>query len=393
MTTKKVLTTVSAILLHLAVGSIYAWSVVVTPIMEETGWSQFQMTIVFGVTLLLLGFSTLLFSDKIKHLGPRKSCTISFFLFLLGMLISTIAVNHYIYPLLILGYGLILGTGTGIAYLTPIPVLMTWYDKYKGIAAGMVVTGFGMSSIIASYGYHYCYVAGLTEYMFLIVGGLMSLLMIPSIFLLTPKEDFVQEKVQEQTRNLNDLLRNSNFRLLWLLFFINITVGIGILSSLSPMAQQLFNVPMFEAAELVGIAGFVNGVARFLWSFLSDIIGRPLTTVALIMCEVIAIISFLYFNNYLVFKGCVFVIIACYGGMFAVMPSYVTDLFGVQKMREVFGTILSAWGIAGFFAPITLIFFYQLFNSYSHFFYGSLILTCINLVIVMFLAERNVTKI
>ena len=354
MTTKKVLTTVSAILLHLAVGSIYAWSVVITPIMEKTGWSQFQMIIVFGVTLLLLGFSTLLFSDKIKHLGPRKSCTISFFLFLLGMLISAIAVNYRIYPLLILGYGVILGTGTGIAYLTPIPVLMTWYDKYKGIATGMVVTGFGMSSIIASYGYHYCYIAGLTEHMFLIVGGLMSLLMIPSMFFLNPKEDFVQETVCEKTKDLKSLLRDSNFRLLWLLFFINITVGIGILSSLSPMAQQLFKVPAFEAARLVGIAGFINGIARFLWSFLSDIIGRPLTTVALIVSEFIAIISFLYFEDYLMFKGCVLVIIACYGGMFAIMPSYVADLFGVQRMKEIFSTILSAWGIAGFLAPLSL---------------------------------------
>lgn len=393
MTTKKVLTTVSAILLHLAVGSIYAWSVTVNPIVEETGWSQLQTTTVFGVTLLFLGFSTLLFSDKIKRLGSRKSCAIAFLLFLSGMLISTIAVNYAIYPLLLLGYGVILGIGTGIAYLTPIPVLMTWYDKYKGIAAGMVVTGFGMSSIIASYGYHYCYIAGLTDHMFLIVGGLMSLLMIPSIFFLTPKEDYVQEAEHKETYNIKEMLKNSDFRLLWLLFFINITVGIGILSSLAPMAEQVFKIPAFEAAELVGIAGFINGVSRFLWSFLSDIIGRPLTTVALIVCEFIAIVSFFYFDNFLAFKACVFVIIACYGGMFAVMPAYIADLFGIQKMREIFGTILSAWGIAGFLAPITLIFFYQIFQSYDHFFYGSFILTCANFVVVMLLAERNVTKL
>ena len=92
MMTRKIAATISAVLLHLAVGSVYAWSVVVAPIMEETGWSQLQVTIVFGVTLLFLGFSTLLFSDKIKKAGPQKSCATAFALFLAGMLISTVAV-------------------------------------------------------------------------------------------------------------------------------------------------------------------------------------------------------------------------------------------------------------------------------------------------------------
>ena len=393
MMTRKIAATISAILLHLAVGSVYAWSVVVAPVMEETGWSQLQVTIVFGVTLLFLGFSTLLFSDKIKKAGPQKSCAAAFVLFLTGMLISTVAVINEIYPLLVIGYGVILGIGTGIAYLTPIPVLMTWYNKYRGIAAGMVVTGFGLSSIIAAWGYHYCYSTGTTDYIFLTVGGLMSLLMLPSIFLLKPNPVVQQDTVVEEVKNKRDLFKNANFRLLWLLFFINITVGIGVLSSLSPMTQQLFAIPSFEAAEIVGIAGFVNGIARFFWSFLSDIIGRPLTTIALIACELIAVLSFFHFNNYEIYKACVYIIIACYGGMFAIMPAYVTDLFGIKKMREVFGSVLSAWGIAGFIAPITLIYFYQLFGNYSHFFYGTLVLSCINLVIVMYLAERNVTKI
>jgi len=393
MMTRKIAATISAILLHLAVGSIYAWSVAVNPIMEETGWSQLQITIVFGTTLLFLGFSTLLFSDKIKKAGPKKSCATAFVLFFTGMLISTVAVTNEIYSLLIIGYGVILGIGTGIAYLTPIPVLMTWYGKYKGVAAGMVITGFGFSSIIASQGYHYCYSIGITDNIFLIVGGLMSLLMLPSIFFLRPNPSVQQDSIVEEVKSKDPLFKNVNFRLLWLLFFINITVGIGILSSLAPMTQQLFAVPSYETATIVGIAGFTNGIARFFWSFLSDIIGRPLTTVALIVCELIAVLTFFYFNSYIVYKLCVFTIIACYGGMFAVMPAYINDLFGIEEMREIFGSVLSAWGVAGFIAPITLIYFYQLFGSYSHFFYGTLILSCINLVIVMYLAERNVTRI
>lgn len=390
---QKVFVTVSAILLHLAIGSIYAWSVLVDPIVELTGWSIMSMIIVFGVTVFCLGMTASLLGNKIKNIHPGKMCALVFVLYLSGMVLFSVAITERIFPLLLLSYGVLLGIGTGIGYLLPIPILMTWYTRFKGIASGMVITGFGLSSFIAAYGYHYCIISVGTDKAPLIIGSLLSLLIIPSIFFLRPNNIKEQEITEEQIDTVNDPFGNKNFRQLWILFFINISVGISVISCLAPMTRELFQLNGFEIAALVGAAGLVNGCARFIWSFISDFIGRPITVAILIVFELVSILSLTYFHEYSVYKFCILMIIACYGGMFALMPSYIADLFGTIKVKPVFGLILSAWGVAGLIAPATLRFLYERFGGYSDFFYGMLVLCCINFFVMIALTERNIKKI
>lgn len=65
--------------------------------------------------------------------------------------------------------------------------------------------------------------------------------------------------------------------MLWMIFFINISCGLGLISVVAPMAQDLAGISASEAAIIVGIMGVFNGFGRLLWASLSDFIGRPLT--------------------------------------------------------------------------------------------------------------------
>jgi len=389
---QKIFVTISAVLLHLAIGSVYAWSILVNPVVRLTGWSIMSMITVFGVTIFCLGITASLLGNKVKNAHPGKMCALVFILYLSGMTLSSAAIHYKMLFLLVLGYGFLLGIGTGIGYLLPIPILMTWYSRFKGIASGMVITGFGLSSLMAAYGYHYCTIFVGIDKAPLIVGGSLSLLIIPSIFFLRPNGIKEEPSTSEQIDTNNNPFGNKNFRQLWILFFINISVGISVISCLAPMTRELFQLSTFETAALVGLAGLVNGCARFIWSFISDFIGRPITVAVLIAFELVAVLSLIYFQEYSVYQFCILMIIACYGGMFALMPSYIADLFGTAKVKQVFGLILSAWGIAGLIAPTTLRFLYERFGSYSHFFYGMLILCCINFFVMIALTERNINK-
>lgn len=390
---QKMFVTISAVLLHLAIGSVYAWSILVDPIVSITGWPIMSMIVVFGVTIFCLGITASLLGNKIKNIHPGKLCVAVFVLYLLGMVLFSVAISNRFFPLLLLGYGVLLGIGTGIGYLLPIPILMTWYSRFKGIASGIVITGFGFSSLIAAYGYHYCFIYIGIDKAPLIVGGLLSLLIIPSIFFLRPNKTVDEPSTVEQISTTDNPFNNKNFRQLWILFFINISVGISVISCLAPMTKELFHISGFEVAAFVGLVGLINGCARFIWSFVSDFIGRPITVAILIAFELAAIVSIIYFHDFDAYKFCILVIVACYGGMFALMPSYISDLFGTAKVKSMFSLILSAWGIAGLIAPIILRFLYERFGSYSDFFYGILILCCINFFVMIALTERNINKI
>jgi len=45
-------------------------------------------------------------------------------------------------------------------------------------------------------------------------------------------------------------------------------------------------------------------------------------------------------------------LMACYGGGFAVMPSFAADSFGPTYIGKIYGAVLTAWGFAGVAGPL-----------------------------------------
>ena len=55
--TNRYIVAISGIVLHLMLGSTYAWSVYRNPIMEETGWSASSVAFAFSLAIFCLGLS------------------------------------------------------------------------------------------------------------------------------------------------------------------------------------------------------------------------------------------------------------------------------------------------------------------------------------------------
>ena len=47
----------AGVLLQVALGAVYAWSVFVGPLMKQFGWSRSQVTFTFTFAILALGFA------------------------------------------------------------------------------------------------------------------------------------------------------------------------------------------------------------------------------------------------------------------------------------------------------------------------------------------------
>ena len=141
------------------------------------------------------------------------------------------------------------------------------------------------------------------------------------------------------------------------MLFLNVTAGIGILEQASPMIQEMFKgvVKASAAAGFVGVLSLFNMAGRFGWSSLSDRIGRKATYGIFFTLGPILYLCLPYagrIGSVELFVACAALILTMYGGGFATIPAYLSDMFGTQYVGAIHGRLLTAWSAAGVAGPV-----------------------------------------
>ena len=360
----------SAIGIHISIGSVYAWSVLAKPIMAELGFSLKEVTWTFSLAILFLGLSAGFLGSYVEKYGPKKSGLVSMLLFGSGMFGTALAVTLHSLPLMYLFYGVIGGIGLGVGYITPVSTLVKYFPKNRGFATGLAIMGFGFASLIAGPLMQYLSATYGLVTNFLVLGTAYMIIMGASALYLKPP---VQQSTESGTKitviargyTADDATKTGRFWALWWIFFVNITCGIGLLAVVSPMAQEVCGMKATEAAAFVGIIGLLNGFGRIAWSTVSDYLGRGWTYVVFFVLEIAAFWKLSSVCEVMAFQGLVLLIVSCYGGGFSCMPAYLSDIFGTKQLSAIHGRILTAWGLAGVVGPFLVSFFRETTSGYS----------------------------
>ena len=138
-----------ALLIHCSIGTVYCWSLFKGDIASYIGSSVSEVEWAFSIAIFVLGMSAA-FGGKLVEKDIHKSSLISALFFVVGMA----GTGFFIYQKSLIGiyvsYGVVMGIGLGIGYLTPVKTLMLWFEKQKGLATGLAVAGFGLAKVIAS---------------------------------------------------------------------------------------------------------------------------------------------------------------------------------------------------------------------------------------------------
>ena len=363
----------SAIGIHICIGSVYAWSVLTKPIMQAMGFTLKETTWTFSIAILFLGLSAGFLGDYVEKYGPRKSGLTSTCFFGLGMFGTALALHLNSLPLLYLFYGVIGGIGLGTGYITPVSTLVKWFPNNRGFATGLAIMGFGFASLIAGPLMQILVAEyGLVQN-FIILGCVYMVIMAASALYLEPPKASnggpsginVKSILPDTQFTAKEARKTWQFYALWWIFFTNITCGIGLLAVASPMAQEVVKMTPMAAASMVGIIGLINGLGRIFWSTISDYLGRSTVYVVFFLIQIFAFYALAETSSAFIFQLIVFVIISCYGGGFSCMPAFLSDLFGTKELSAIHGKILTAWGMAGIAGPLLLSWIRETTNSYS----------------------------
>lgn len=352
---------VSAIGIHLCIGSVYAWSVFTQPLIQELGWELEETQFTFSLAIFVLGISAAFLGHFIEKKGPRTSGLLAAVFFGIGILGSGLAIRMESVYALYLFYGLFGGLGLGLGYIAPVSALIRWFPDKPGLATGMAVMGFGFAALISSPVIVFLLPRiGIANTFFVLGGAYFVIMAASSLYLVLPPKnqsintaEINRKWIQISSELMaQEAIRTRRFWYLWLMFFINIACGIAIISAASPMAREYTGMTAVAAAAMVGIMGLFNGAGRIGWASLSDRIGRPAIFTTFFVLQILAFILLPNIGNEILFQGLIFLILSCYGGGFACMPAFIKDLFGTVQLGIIFGYILTAWAAAGMIGPL-----------------------------------------
>ncbi|PQH13258.1 OFA family MFS transporter [Raoultella ornithinolytica] len=403
----------AALAVHLCIGMAYGFSVFWLPMSQLIGgthplqcpaemsfWQQlFTRECDWKISLLgwtytlffvFLGCAAALWGSWLEKVGPRLVSLVATLCWCGGLLLSALAIYSHQLWLLWLGAGVIGGIGLGLGYISPVSTLLRWFPDKRGMAAGMAIMGFGGGALVG---------APLANWLMNFFAGpqgngvwqsILALAGIYSLFMLCGTFGYrlppmgwhpSGEKAQKVMRNHSTIQvhvsvawRTPQFWLLWLVLWLNVTAGIGILGMASPMLQEIFAGKLLSqdlswnelsgeqlkriatmAAGFTGLLSLFNILGRFFWASVSDLCGRK-TTFALIFLLGALLYGTLPLTNHggyvALFVCALCVIISMYGGGFATIPAYLADVFGSQMIGAIHGRLLTAWSAAGISGPV-----------------------------------------
>jgi MFS transporter, OFA family, oxalate/formate antiporter len=347
--------------INLCLGTIYSWSVFVTPLTEYFKGTLGQavtandVLLPFSVFLAFFAIAMPLTGKYIETLGPRNITIIGGVLTGFGWLLaSTVTSVQMLYVV----YGVIGGIGVGIAYGVPIAVAARWFPDRRGMAVGLTVLGFGFSAFITANLSGYLIGAYGVMNTFRIFGiAFIILLVLLALPLRFPPSGWKPAGWNPPATaivacecNRSQMVRTLSFYGLWICFFIGCLAGLLAISVAKPVGTEVGIATGF-ATMLVGVFAIFNGGGRPVFGTMTDRF-TPRNT-AMLSFVLIAFAAFLLWQvpGVITYVVAFAILWGCLGGWLAIAPTTTGSYFGTCDYPRCYGLVFLAYGAGAIAGP------------------------------------------
>jgi len=361
---------IPALLLHCSIGTVYCWSYFKADIASYIGASKSAVEWGFSIAIFVLGLSAAFAGDIVEQ-NIKLSSKIATFCFSTGLALTGLFVYLKSLPGILISYGVIMGIGLGLGYLSPVKTLMLWFKDNKGLATGIAIAGFGLAKAIASplitfFKRLYCgsdvfeEMAHPERYflVFISFAVLYFIMMFIGHLLLKKPSNWVEPHTEFKPIDLvkkpislaGKMFKKPEFLGIWLMFYINITCGLALISQ----EKDIYTAIGFGFAGIMGsVTAAFNAGGRLFFSAAADKLKDRNTMYKIIFILSVAVVGVNILCNSITNKVIWLILImmciinATYGGGFSNLPTLLSDRYGMEDVSKIHGLALSAWGFAG----------------------------------------------
>lgn len=363
------------------------------PLAAEFGWSRSEISACITVFTVASALCFPLIGRLIDRVGSRKILLPSMF-FLAACLASIALVVQEFWQLLVVF--LLIGTlAAGTNTVSYVPVISAWFDRHRGLAIGLAMSGIGLGFfyvpllvryLIDGYGWRTAYV-GLAAVILLVAMPLVALVMkeTPAAMNLAVDGDrrrTLSRAYLESGLPVREVIQCSHFWLLMVAFVCISFVLNGIVTHLVPMLTDRGTSGALAAgvASVVGVTVFVGRIGVGL---LVDRFFAPRVAMVVFGLSALGFLTFALGGGVaLAFVAAMFIGLSL-GAELDLMAYLASRYFGLRSFAAVYGILLSGIVVGAGLAPLL----FGVWFDRAHSYIGILMISAgLNLVSVALMA-------
>jgi len=354
----KYLPLIGGVIIQIFVGIIYIWSIFQEPVMEYFSWSHAEAALTFSIMLPVnvLGVMTGgVLNDK---KGARFVLILGSILMSAGLVLSSV-IPRGLPWLLYIFYAGMSGFGGGLIYNTTVSCAQKWWLHKKGLAGGIIVCAYGMSTVIftplvnmllGENGVGFKNTFRILAVVFLVI------ILLAGPFIVNPSEEYMRQfaqpdkTVREQGQFTPvEVLKSPQYYMI-LVCLLSLTPAYLMLNPMIKSFGRLRGLSEEAAVASVMITGIASAAGRLTAAWLSDKIGGRRVLRILYVITIICILSIWHIEGWL-FIVLIALITYAYGGCAGVTPVLSTEYFGTRYMSTNFGLVMVSVMISGALYP------------------------------------------
>lgn len=378
----------AGILIYMCLGTIYSWSIFRKPLENMLNIGAVQSGLPYMIFLALFSILMAVSGRFIDKYHPKTLIAMGGIILGIGWILSGFTRNI---NFIAITYGILGGGGVGIVYGVPIAVVSRWFPDKRGLAMGLVISGFGLSPLITAplarqlieiYGPFQTFkIFGFSFLILILILG--TLFNFPSKEFLVEKKDINVSSIDLDTKAM---LKTLKFYGLWICYVIGTLIGLMIIGITSPVGEELVKLEPKFTSRLISLFAVFNAIGRPLFGWLTDKLSPLKSSILSYILVIFASISMLISqgNNLYVYVLAFSLLWLTLGAWLAIAPASTIIFFGQKYYSRNYGIIFTAYGLGAILGVLISGILRDMLGSYLYVFYLLFSLGILGILISIF---------
>jgi OFA family oxalate/formate antiporter-like MFS transporter len=270
---KRIFYLIFATITLLVLGLIYAWSIFAVPIGVSCEDYKPLLPVVFQVSMFAFCVSALFGAQLIKKTSAKLTIIVAAILMGVGFIATAFGAGIGVWTLFIF-YGIIAGSGCGIAYNAIISLVNPWFPDKIGLCSGVQMMGFGISSLVFGSVANAMFGPFGWQNVFIIIAVVAFIIMLALALVVKPAPKDIAQKLglsgatattKTSPTQEQPILKTKVFWLYSIWATVVIACGLTLIGTAGQGAVAVgFATETGFPALLVGLVSTMNGVGRII---------------------------------------------------------------------------------------------------------------------------------